>query len=75
MIVFVSGGCGFIGHHLVNRLLRDQHRVIVMDRMDHCSNTKHLDFSENLVLIRGDLRSRQLVRKTLLQYRTTSAQH
>lgn len=41
MKVLVTGGCGFIGHHLVNRLLQDKHEVIVFDRMDHCSDTKY----------------------------------
>ena len=27
----VTGGCGFIGTHLVDRLVRDEHRVIVLD--------------------------------------------
>ena len=29
----VTGGCGFIGTHLVDRLVRDGHRVIVLDNL------------------------------------------
>ena len=29
--VLVTGGCGFIGSNIVNRLLKDNHEVIVFD--------------------------------------------
>src|SRR3989344_3158869 len=32
MNCLVSGGMGFIGSHLVDRLLADGHRVVVLDR-------------------------------------------
>ena len=31
----VTGGCGFIGSHLVNRLIDLGHEVIVLDRVHH----------------------------------------
>ena len=31
MKIIVTGGCGFIGHHLVNRLVCDNHEVVVID--------------------------------------------
>lgn len=31
----VTGGCGFIGSHLVNRLINLGHEVIVLDRVQH----------------------------------------
>lgn len=31
----VTGGCGFIGSHLVNRLIELGHEVIVLDRVQH----------------------------------------
>ena len=34
MIVLVTGGAGYIGSHAVQRLLRDDHRVIAVDNLD-----------------------------------------
>lgn len=31
MKIIVTGGCGFIGHHLVNKLIKNDHEVIVID--------------------------------------------
>ena len=46
-----------------------------MDRMDHCSNTKFFTNTERLVLVRGDLRSRELIRTTLMKHRPTHVMH
>jgi len=34
MNILVAGGAGFIGSHLSERLLREGHRVIVLDNFD-----------------------------------------
>lgn len=47
--VLVTGGAGFIGSHLVERLLRDGHRVVIIDN----SSTGSL---ENLAAVRHDPR-------------------
>jgi len=31
MKILVTGGCGFIGSHLVDRLIKEKHRVVVVD--------------------------------------------
>jgi len=35
MKVLVSGGCGFIGSHLVDKLVQEGHEVRVLDRLDY----------------------------------------
>lgn len=78
MNIIVTGGCGFIGHHLVNKLLScdDVAQVVVFDRMDACASTNHFDLSKpSFVLIRGDLRCRELVAKTLRRYNISHVMH
>lgn len=35
MTILVTGGCGFIGSHLVDNLIEKGHSIKVLDRMDH----------------------------------------
>jgi len=49
--VLVTGGAGFIGSHLVERLLRDGHSVVVLDDLSTGS-------LENLKNVSGDSRLR-----------------
>ena len=57
----VTGGAGFIGSHIVERLLKDGHFVRVLDNFSS-GKIENLDFTKDLSpntydLIRGDIRS------------------
>ena len=54
----VTGGAGFIGSHLVRRLLLDGYRVRVLDNFA-TGNPENLDGLEDLEVVEGDIRSRQ----------------
>lgn len=61
----VTGGAGFIGSHIVGRLLRDGHRVKVLDNFV-AGNIKNLkDVLDDIELIRGDIRDKRLVNKII----------
>lgn len=60
--VLVTGGAGFIGSHLVNRLVREGRNVRVLDRPT--ARIDHLPLHQ-VEVVRGDIRDRTAVRKAL----------
>ena len=70
MNILVTGGAGFIGSHLSERLLREGHRVIVIDNFDDFydprrkrKNLEPLIQNSRLRLYEGDLRDDAFVNK------------
>jgi UDP-glucuronate decarboxylase len=55
--VLITGGAGFIGSHLSDRLLKDGHTVLCVDNYFTGSreNVKHLIFNQNFELYRHDI--------------------
>jgi UDP-glucose 4-epimerase len=63
----VTGGCGFIGSHLVELLLNEGHEVIVLDNLStgRLSNLDHIVYKENLKIVQGDVLDKKLVNQCL----------
>ena len=55
--VLVTGGGGFIGSHLVGRLVRDGHSVRVLDNFATGRRENLLPFLADIELVEGDLQS------------------
>ena len=53
----VTGGCGFIGSHIVDRLLSEGHEVIVIDNCTtgRMENLKHQSDNPSLKIVRADI--------------------
>lgn len=66
MRILVTGGAGFIGSHLVDRLVRERSgEVSVLDNFSR-GRMEHLAQSQNQIrIIRGDIRDRTLVREAM----------
>ena len=63
MRVLVTGGAGFIGSHLVERLLVEGHSVRVLDNLSR-GRTEGLP-AEGYELVEGDVRDRAIVKASL----------
>jgi UDP-glucose 4-epimerase len=63
----VTGGSGFIGSHLCDRLTADGHDVLVLDDLStgRLRNIEHLLDSGRVELVEGSVLDRSLVRKVL----------
>jgi UDP-glucose 4-epimerase len=64
MRILVTGGAGFIGSHLVKRLVRDHDDVTVLDNLStgRRDNLEHLLDQDHLHLVYGDIRDQEHVR-------------
>ena len=63
MRALVTGGAGFIGSHLTERLLKDGHQVSIIDNLStgRLKNIETCRGHSNLELVVGDIRNAELV--------------
>lgn len=64
MKVLVTGGAGFIGNHLVTRLLAEKHEVLVLDNFStgRPENLEHLKNNNHLSVVQCDVRDLEKIK-------------
>jgi dTDP-glucose 4,6-dehydratase len=72
--VLVTGGAGFIGSHVVDRLVKLGYNVVVLDKFDVCSS-KHRAGVENVHTVRGDIRDMKVVSDILRDHKIDTVMH
>jgi UDP-glucose 4-epimerase len=65
MKVLVTGGAGFIGSHLADRLVSDGHRVVVLDNLATGRLENLASVRDRIEWIEGDLRDRVAVERAV----------
>jgi len=65
--ILITGGAGFIGSHIVDRLIKEGYEVVVLDNFSSgkVKNIQHHLSSQRLQLVRGDIRNSEDVKKAV----------
>ena len=58
----VTGGAGFIGSHIAERLVNERQEVIVLDNFSTGKRENLTDFLDKITLVEGDIRDKELVK-------------
>lgn len=73
--ILLTGGAGFIGSHVVERLLSQGHYVVCLDNFDEAyppavkrANLRSVSSHERFVLAQGDIRDRAFLDETFSRY-------
>lgn len=74
--VLVTGGCGFIGSHFINRLLSNKTlRVINIDCLNYCSSINNVDSFDNYIFVKGNIKNEDLLYQIFQSYEIDTVVH
>jgi UDP-glucose 4-epimerase len=65
MTYFITGGCGFIGSHFAEELVKDKQKVVIYDNLSsgYEKNISHI--RDMVTFIKGDIRDRTALRQAM----------
>lgn len=75
--IIVTGGLGFIGSNFINYMSKnyDDNKYIIYDIHDYCSSIHNIDWNNNIILIKGNIRNQIMVMNTLEKYNIDTIIH
>ena len=59
--ILVTGGAGFIGAHLTQRLIKQKHKVMVVDSLKTIGGIPYIN--PKSIFVKGDIRSKRIIKK------------
>jgi len=72
MAIIITGGCGFIGSNLIEKLLLESSELIInIDKLTYAADKKDIHGfkdNENYIFIKADIRNKEVILKTLFKY-------
>ena len=76
MNIFVSGGAGFIGSHLIDKLINNGHHIICVDKLIMGdSNIAHLKLNPLFTFYHDDINNQMLINNIFDQYKPEIVYH
>lgn len=83
MVVLITGGAGFIGSHLAERLMRQGNTVLCVDNLDDYlyssalkrENVELLSAYPAFIFIEEDIRNKEVLRRLMMQYGCEAVYH
>ena len=55
--VLITGGCGFIGFHMINKLIKKNNIILNLDFLGYASSKKDLNYKKNYSFINADIKN------------------
>ena len=72
MSILITGGAGFIGSHITEKLIDKKYNVIILDNL----TTGHIKLiNKKVIFIRGDINNKKLVNNIIKQYNIQTIIH
>ena len=66
--VLVTGGCGFIGFHMIKRLITNNYKVLNLDFLGYASSKKDLNFKKNYQFKKVDIKNFVKLKEVILDF-------
>ncbi|MHA1941350.1 MAG: NAD-dependent epimerase/dehydratase family protein [Candidatus Hodarchaeales archaeon] len=66
MKILVTGGAGFVGSHLINDLLNQDHEVICLDNFSTGKMANIENIKDNITIIEGDIRELSILQSAIV---------